>query len=180
MTRRLYWAYGSNLSVAKMRQRCPAAKKGSQLIVSDAALVFRDVADVTIRKGSIVPGGLWHITPECEEHLDRVEGVRSNFYLKRYLPIRFGNRVRKVLFYQMRWSRGVMPPSEEYADTIAQGYRDFDLDRAWLDRAILESYEEKHVTRDLVDRQWRKGRRRLARRPVLPVGSGSILIPRTV
>jgi hypothetical protein len=163
--RTLYWAYGSNLNVAQMRRRCPDARKGSQLIVSDAALVFRSCADVTIRKGSFVPGGLWHITRECEKTLDRYEGAGNKFYLKRYLPVTIDGRKHQVLFYQLRATRGIMPPSAAYADVIAEGYRDFGLNEKWLDLAIAESYDCKEVTHALLARHSRKGYPQLVGRP---------------
>src|SRR5262252_7297802 len=104
-----YWAYGSNLNVAAMRRRCPAAEQVRKMFVTDAALVFRGVADVTVRKGNMVPGGLWKITEKCEASLDRYEGVGTRFYLKRYLPIKIKGKVHDCMFYQMRASTGVMP-----------------------------------------------------------------------
>lgn len=158
-----YWAYGSNLNVEAMRRRCPAARQVKQMFVTDAALVFRGVADVTHRKGNMVPGGLWEITHKCEEVLDRYEGVNSRFYLKRYLPVKFKGKVRDCLFYQMRASNGVMPPSEYYLETIEQGYRDFGLDLAYLDVALQESWGSKEVTDWLANRHVRKGQPKLAR-----------------
>jgi hypothetical protein len=41
----LYFAYGSNLNIAGMAQRCPAAKPVSRFLLPNARLVFRGVAD---------------------------------------------------------------------------------------------------------------------------------------
>lgn len=160
---KLYWAYGSNLCHRSMRTRCPDAVPLDRLDVNDASLIFRGVADVTIRKGQFVPGGLWRISEEDERNLDRYEGVASRLYLKRYLPIKRGGKLRRVLFYQMRTDRGVMPPSHFYVQVIAQGYRDFGLPEDVLDRAVRASWSDKEVTPMLRERHERRGRPVLAR-----------------
>jgi hypothetical protein len=160
----LYWAYGSNLCVASMRRRCPDAKKIGKLFVDDATLVFRSVADVTVLEGSVVPGGLWEISRSDERSLDMYEGVASGFYLKRYLTVQRGKRKpEQVLFYQMSTSRGIMPPSDGYLDTIAQGYRDFGLPLEALDEFLAAAWSDKKVTPMLRERHLRKGRPTLAR-----------------
>lgn len=161
----LYWAYGSNLCVESMSRRCPAAKKLGRLTVQDAALVFRGVADVVVREGLCVPGGLWEVTERCERELDRYEGVSSGFYLKRYLTIKRKGKDKpeQVLFYQMKMSRGIMPPSQAYLDVISNGYKDFGIDTSYLDAALQESWGNKKVTPILRERHKRKGEPTLAR-----------------
>lgn len=162
---RLYWAYGSNLNARAMLRRCPQAIRASAFAVQDAALIFRGVADVVVRKGSVVHGGLWWITAECERSLDRFEGISSRLYLKRYLPLVIKGKNYECLFYQMATSRGVLPPSAEYAATIARGYRDFGLPGEALEAAIRESWDTKEPTNFLRQRYESKGRPRLAARP---------------
>lgn len=159
----LYWAYGSNLCVRNMKERCPGAKKLRRLYVQGGQLVFRGVADVTTKEDSVVPGGLWRITKDCERALDRYEGVASGLYMKKWLEVEMEGNTYEVLFYQMRMSRGVMPPSECYLDTIVEGYRDFGLDTAVLDIALQESWSNKNVTDTLRRRHFNKGMPTLAR-----------------
>jgi hypothetical protein len=146
-----------------MRQRCPRAKKIRPLTVHAAQLVFRGVADVTLRKGAIVQGGLWKLTRECEETLDIHEGIKSRLYVKRYLPVKHEGVVQDCMFYQMATHRGIMPPSEVYLDTIAEGYRDFGLDLSYLDVALQEAWSRKSITDRLRERHIKKGRPKLAR-----------------
>lgn len=153
----LYWAYGSNLSIRQMAQRCPDAEMVGPLVVDDGALVFRGVADVVGRRGSRVAGGLWRITPRCERTLDHYEGVSKRLYMKRYLTIAIdGGEPEDVLFYQMRTHRGVMPPTDAYLRTIADGYADFGLDVARLDQALSEAWQCKELTPTLRDRRRRQ------------------------
>lgn len=159
-----YWAYGRNLSVAAMRQRCPRAVKVGPLVVHDARLIFRGVADITLAKGEKVQGGLWWISDECEERLDRFEGAASKFYLKRHWPrLRAFGREAPCLFYQMQVSEGVMPPTQEYYDAIRRGYIDFGLDVEALDDAVAAAYADKEVTPLLRRRHEARGKPRLAR-----------------
>lgn len=167
-----YWAYGSNLCLANMSHRCPDAVPVGPMYVTQAALVFRGVADVTIRKDSVVPGGLWRITNRCEEALDRYEGVGSRFYMKRYFDVKIDGRKRSVLFYQMVMDRGVMPPSQYYLDVIEQGYRDFNLDLDVLNQYVAQSWDDKEVTPVLRERHIRKGQPKLARANLTEAVSG--------
>lgn len=164
---RLYWAYGSNLCKKSMRLRCPDARPAGSLEVHDAALVFRLFADVVVQRGSSVHGGLWWISPEDEMNLDRYEGVSQRLYVKRYLRMKVGERVRKVLFYQMGTDRGIMPPGQSYVDVITQGYKDFGLPLEALSDAVAGSWSDKKVTEFLRGRHDRKGKPRLARQVAL-------------
>lgn len=169
--RKLYFAYGANLCHQGMAVRCPMAVPLKKLEVQNAALVFRGVADIVVRRGESVQGGLWWITGECEEALDQFEGVKHGLYVKKLLPVwrRRNGKIRYALFYQMRESRGVMPPSGHYLDTIAEGYEDFSLDVSFLDRALRESWSEKKITPRLRRRHVARGSQRFARQmPELP------------
>lgn len=160
-----YFAYGSNLNVRAMKARCPNAKKIGALRLTQARLVFRGVADVVYDEdeNSVVPGGVWRITPDDERRLDAYEGVGSKLYIKRYITIQVKGEAEKCLVYQMTTRYGVQPPSESYLGCIAQGYDDFGLDKAYLDAALRDSWELKSMTPLLRRRYETKGRERRAR-----------------
>jgi len=163
-TARLYWAYGSNLNVEQMLRRCPGAKPLAKLMLDDACLLFRGFADVAYKRDAVCPGGLWQITPADEVALDRYEGVSGGLYVKRYLTISLKKGpAEPCLYYQVARRTGVMPPSEYYLDTIAEGYDDFRLDKAYLDAALEHSWNNKNKTPFLKQRWRAKGRPRLAR-----------------
>jgi gamma-glutamylcyclotransferase (GGCT)/AIG2-like uncharacterized protein YtfP len=135
-----YFAYGSNLNKAQMAMRCPNAVAVGKMVLPDARLVFRNVADVEYDEGSEVHGGLWRITKRCERALDRYEGVSAGLYRKAYIEIELtvkGKRVaRKCLLYVMN-SEGYSRPGYWYLGTIRKGYLDFGLDTSRLREAIL-------------------------------------------
>jgi hypothetical protein len=127
-------------------------------------LVFRGVADVIYSSHGKCPGGLWEITKECEETLDVYEGIESGLYRKVWLKFKYANsgKIRKCLTYQMQHD-GIMPPSQQYVDTIAQGYVDFDLDLQYLDHALMKSWNDKDKTDFLRRRHKQRGGGQLAR-----------------
>lgn len=155
----LYFAYGSNLNKAQMRVRCPRARPREPLLLPDAVLRFRGVADVVYLKGAACEGALWEITPECERALDEYEGVNHRdenrgMYRKRYLTIRYRGAVVPVLYYQMN-RFGIMPPSQGYYDVIRRGYADFGLDPKRLELALSHSHRRHAPTPQLM-RSWKR------------------------
>jgi len=134
----LYFAYGSNLNLEQMEFRCPMAVPKKAIALAGYRLVFRRYADIEPFTGEIVHGGLWDITEDCEEALDRYEGVSHDFYRKRY----FKYDGEKVLFYQMT-DTDIQWPSFDYAKTIEQGYKDFGLPLNFLYKAIKQSLAAK-------------------------------------
>jgi len=140
---RLYLSYGSNLNKAAMRRRCVDARPVGKIMLTDAKLIFRGVADVEYCPGSRVPCGVWIISEEDERRLDLYEGVSGGFYYKeRGIRIRYKGRDENPLIYLMN-SQGVYPPNQSYVDTIRRGYKDFKLDETFLDDAIKHSFEQK-------------------------------------
>lgn len=133
---KLYLAYGSNMNKAQMRHRCPAATPKRAIVIDDARLVFRGVADIEFCAGAQVPVVLWEITEACERALDKFEGVASGVYEKVQIPLDNGE---SALTYVMR-TKGIYPPKREYFERIAQGYADFNIDREALDVALKHSH----------------------------------------
>jgi AIG2-like family len=159
----LMWSYGSNCNIEQMKRRCPNASPVDKLLITGTSLVFRGVADVVIKPGVAAPGALWRITRECEQSLDYYEGIGTGLYMKRFFTINIDGRQEEVLFYQMKMSSGVMPPTETYVETIARGYHDFDIDLDYLNRALMESWNDKEVTPVLKERHVKRGKPKLAR-----------------
>lgn len=144
----LYFAYGSNLNLAQMRYRCPAARIVGRFTLPNARLVFRMVADCIAEEGSECPGGLWEITPECERELDRFEGVTlsgDGSYYKDYFTVTTPEGIHQVLIYRSN-SGGIYPPSENYFRTIEQGYKEFGLPLEALRAARDHAWVEKNPT----------------------------------
>lgn len=83
MEENLYFAYGSNLDLEQMAQRCPDAEIVGPVRLENYELRFRGSGFATVapKKGSTVHGLVWKITPNCEQSLDRYEGPGFPMYL---------------------------------------------------------------------------------------------------
>jgi hypothetical protein len=108
--RQFYWAYGSNLNLAHMAHRRPAAVPLAAVAVGGVVLRFRRVADVEPLAGAVCPGGLRLITDECAEALDQYEGVGSGLYERRFLGVEYNSEVRRCLYYRMLAGASRRPP----------------------------------------------------------------------
>ena len=82
--RRRYLAYGSNLCLDQMRERCPAAEPGPVVALPGWRFVInrRGVATLLPCPGGQAWGLVWQLTRACEVALDRYEGVASGHYAK--------------------------------------------------------------------------------------------------
>ena len=124
---KLYFAYGANLNIANMAQRCPGAVAIQPWHLDDYRLMFSGVATIKPELNARVPGALWAITEACEKSLDVFEG-HPWLYRKQEIII----DGMPIMFYVMNT---VIPeePGMSYLETIAQGYEDFglDLDDLW-------------------------------------------------
>lgn len=130
----LYIAYGSNLNLSQMEQRCPTARVIGASEIKDYELVFRGsrysaVATIEPCEGSNVPILLWGIRPEDEKSLDRYEGY-PNFYEKENMQIVLNGRTVSAMVYVMTPGHELGIPSDRYKISIEDGYMDagFDID----------------------------------------------------
>lgn len=140
MNRRLYIAYGSNLSVDQMAFRCPEARIVGKAILRDWKLVFRTHADIEPCEGSEVPVLIWEINPLDERSLDRYEGYPF-YYIKKDLEVTMsdtGETVTAMAYVMTRGRKASVPPAKHYYDVIAEGYDRFGFDKAVLEKALKE------------------------------------------
>ena len=139
--RRLYFAYGSNLSRVQMAERCPQALPLAPYALEGHRLAFvgegnarwgqGGVATVIPQAGSTVPGALWLLTPECEAALDRFEGVDSGRYYRDEVLMQHDGQ--PVLIYIATAERGAENrPNRKYMDVIHLGYANWQLDPSGL------------------------------------------------
>lgn len=119
MTKKLYFAYGANMSQASMARRCPDATNPHPFVLQNWKLKFYSHATVEPSPGDSVWGILWDITPECERSLDSFEGFPV-YYTKRQQR----QNKQKFFFYEMATFREGTP-SKCYVDDIRSVYRYF-------------------------------------------------------
>lgn len=146
MNNKLYIAYGSNLNLEQMANRCPTAKAVGVSKINNYRLVFRGahagaVATIEPYKGGSVPVLLWEITPADEAALDRYEGW-PYLYRKETLKVRLGGKQVTAMVYIMNEGRPFGQPSCFYYSTILEGYKSADFNIDILRMAVNDSAEE--------------------------------------
>ncbi len=151
MEETLYFAYGSNINLEQMAQRCPDARLAGPVTLENYELRFRGhgFATVAPRKGGVVHGLLWKLTPQCEQALDLYEGYPRH-YIKESVTVRAADgSPASVMVYIMAEPLCRQPalPSPYYYRVIQRGFETNglpaeSLQEAW-DRTIDEVWSGK-------------------------------------
>ena len=150
MADRLYFAYGSNINLEQMAERCPAAEVVGPAVLDGYELLFRGnrsgygVATIEPLPNSQVHGLLWKLTPECEQSLDFYEGY-PRLYEKEDVTVRTEDgKELTVMAYVMThelWRDPVVPSSIYYGG-ILDGYRQNGLPVPALETALRNTHDE--------------------------------------
>ena len=136
MTKLLYFAYGSNLNHFQMKRRCRDSNFIKKINLKDFKLTFRSkyrAADIEPKKNSTVPGGLFEISKSDEKKLDIYEDYPILY--KKYYFTYYG---KKVMTYTMVKKTIFRYPTERYLNVVKKGYKDCDLDKDYLFKALNE------------------------------------------
>ncbi len=100
---RAYFAYGSNMIVAGMRQRCPGARMLGTARLRDYRfrIVRSGYASIVPERGATVYGVLWSVTARDEQALDIYEEIAAGLYRRAFFPVETdgGGRHRVALVY---------------------------------------------------------------------------------
>ena len=121
----LYFAYGSNLNIAQMDNRCPLAQLVSRAVLEGYELAFRcGVLTILPKEGGRVNGLLWRINARDELTLDHYEGY-PHLYTKELLPVQTDSGPQTVVAYVMTapYCEKVQPPAATYLQTVLDGCR---------------------------------------------------------
>jgi gamma-glutamylcyclotransferase (GGCT)/AIG2-like uncharacterized protein YtfP len=143
--KKVYLAYGSNLNLEQMGERCPDAAVIGTTVLYDYHLVFRGgrhtgVATIEMKQGAMVPVLLWEITEKCEKALDRYEG-HPHLYRKKQLMVNLDGDELVAMAYVMNEGPPLAMPDAYYYATILDGYHDCGFDEQILKQAVIESME---------------------------------------
>jgi gamma-glutamylcyclotransferase (GGCT)/AIG2-like uncharacterized protein YtfP len=129
----LYFAYGSNLNLRRMKRLSARAKPVSAARLDGYKLVFRRFIDIAPENTGVVWGAVYEITPACERSLDAYEDCPL-LYRKITVRVDVAGEMKEAMAYVMN-EDGVAPPAIDYFTVLAQGYRDWKLDPAALTKA---------------------------------------------
>jgi len=128
----LYFAYGSNLHHLQMKKRCKDSIFLKKINLKNFRLTFRNMyADIEFKKNLIVTGALFEISKSDEKKLDMYEDYPIIY--KKYYFTYYG---KKVMTYSMTKKTNFTFPSERYLNIIKKGYKDCDLDKSYLKKAL--------------------------------------------
>lgn len=138
--RKLYVAYGSNLNLVQMNDRCPSATIYSTGQLNNWVLLYRGRngnahATIARKKGASVPVLVWSIEPSDEQRLDMYEGY-PRYYFKQNVMVDIGNQKRKAMVYIMNLHQKAARPSRTYVETIRQGYIDNNMDISIFEKSL--------------------------------------------
>jgi len=132
----LYFAYGSNMDLAQMSNRCERAAT-----VSTAELPFhrfiinsRGVATIVPDQESTVRGLLWRITEEDERSLDHREGVVQGIYKKDFMDVIVpgGGKVKALVYVASDSTPGEAKPG--YMEKIVSAAEACGLPETYVDQ----------------------------------------------
>lgn len=93
---KVYVAYGSNLNMEQMRDRCPTAEFIGTGAIENYELQFKGSlhnahATIAPKEGSSALVGVWRIQKRDESHLDMYEGYNPKgycYYNKEQIPVK--------------------------------------------------------------------------------------------
>ena len=129
----LHFSYGSNMSRALMRARCPAATAlGVATLPGWRFIINPDgFGSIAPQPGVLVYGVLWRLTPRDLSAVNAYENLDAGLYLRRLLPIQHDARHREALVYIAR-RPGVGKPRPGYVRLVVEAARDWKLPEPYI------------------------------------------------
>lgn len=149
MKKRYYIAYGSNLNLIQMSERCPGAEVVGTGELKDYMLEFKgsrtgSYLTITPAANKSVPIVVWKVSKQHEKALDHYEGFPV-FYYKAEKTVTIYNFEKgktetvDAFVYIMHEDRPLGIPSKHYMETCKDGYKLFGFDESILKAAYHRS-----------------------------------------
>jgi len=147
--KQLYIAYGSNINLEQMAFRCPHSKVVGASEIKDYELEFRGVATIVPKENASVPVLIWELDERDRPTLNRYEGW-PRLYRQEKMEFELDGKTFEGMAYLMNYGE-VAPPSQQYYNTILQGYRENGLDESYLQTALENSVRHEQVIEEDFD-----------------------------
>jgi cation transport regulator ChaC len=130
-----YFAYGSNLSLKQMAERCPEAKPKFTAILPNYKVIFTGwsrkwrggVATLRISQGAKVKGAVYEISARDLRLLDKHEDYPRTYNQMTVKVITADDEFIEAVTYIKPQQSEETAPSQEYLAIIRQGYKDWRL-----------------------------------------------------
>lgn len=143
----LYFAYGSNLDLAQMRQRCPDARPLYPAVIAGWRIAFcgysslwgGGVATLVKAKGATVEGTIWSLSADCVRSLDMAEGAPTTYEREEFSMVEDDGKERPCITYVHRRPEHRLRPSKRYFRQILDAYKREGFDVAPLRVAFDEA-----------------------------------------
>ena len=147
--KQLYIAYGSNINLEQMAFRCPHSRVVGTSEIKDYELEFRGVATIVPKENASVPVLIWELDEQDLPTLNRYEGW-PRLYRQEKMEFELDGKTFEGMAYLMNYGE-VAPPSQQYYNTILQGYRENGLDESYLQTALENSVHHEQVIEEDFD-----------------------------
>ena len=152
--KKYYIAYGSNLSVEQMTQRCPDAHIVGQAVLEGWELAFKGCATILPNKEKNTPVLVWEISAEDEKNLDIYEGF-PNYYRKEKLEVEVVRENAEPLtvtamVYIMEHDYGQKMPTPYYYRVLHEGYKAFHFPMHILEGALKKCTNNKKLAEKMI------------------------------
>ncbi len=133
MYRHVYFAYGSNLCVRQMAQRCPGAADPRRAVLPGHGWLIneRGVATLEPESAGTVHGVVWRVTDEDLSALDRAEGVPDRYRRDRIVVHSDTGSYSAWVYIDHRVEPG--RPRPGYLDRVIDGARHHELPDRWIE-----------------------------------------------
>ncbi len=127
MSKKEYFAYGSNLNFEQMAYRCPEATAVGIAKLDGYELAFRrGYLTILPKEGASVEGLIWSVTDHDESQLDCYEGYPT-FYDKETMTVTDADGTpHEIMVYTMNapYRDQLLPVSSRYNAVVLQGCLD--------------------------------------------------------
>lgn len=133
----------------QMAFRCPNSKVVGTSEIKDFELEFRGVATIVPKENASVPVLIWELDERDLPTLNRYEGW-PRLYRQEKMSFELNGKTCEGMAYLMN-CREISPPSQQYYNTILQGYRENGLDESYLQTALENSIRQEQIIDDNFD-----------------------------
>jgi hypothetical protein len=130
----LHFAYGSNMSRALMRARCPGAGAVGTATLAHWRFIIgvEGHGSIAPRPGATVHGVLWRVGARDIAAINAYENLDSGLYMRRIVPVRHGASLHPALVYILRRpGEGTARPG--YVHLVVAAARDWGLPARYVD-----------------------------------------------
>lgn len=130
-----------------MAYRCPHSKVVGTSEIKNFELEFRCVATIVPKENASVPVLIWELDERDLPTLNRYEGY-PRLYRQEKMPFELDGQSYEGMAYLMNHGE-ISPPSQQYYNTILQGYRENGLDESYLQKALENSFQMDFVEEEI-------------------------------